>query len=555
MKLPNLMLSSLVYSLISSTLFSVKTFAVIEVTNQTQDGQIDPKNMYFYQVDSADSNNNFNIYNKPRRKPFRIITKPSAANNATNVSGYPNSNVGAGNYGSSIGLMSGVGVTNNGRGPEHDPSSPRAALPNLNLLKSLSTPSTQERGSAYGANGTVASGGMLSNNGLNSNSKSSKKKSLEYMYKLKTDLYCPTRSTNYSYKDGLFEGVTKRELKDFPDFDKKHLKYFGYYASAMEGAGQGDYVTETHQKMNANITMIASNNLEYIKAKLILAKSLKMKVILSNQSFLFDEKYNVRNDLTDWGKLSNLIQEYIVGEDPTIVAFYPMDEPYSNAEYRGVDNQFMKNSLEKAGDIMKSYFPKTPLAVIFAASEIYKGDFSLPRNYDWFSFDLYGCWSSGQCKYGIKETYEVLGDKVAQLSDAESQKKLFVVADSYSASNRPDVYVQEGIKERAIHYFRLAQSNECFVMYMPFIYQSFPDGGGFISGSNNMPRVAEEYTKQGRYWLKNLTGEFDIFEKTAGDIEAQKAESESNSNAVTDNGTVTEGNNGGNGNAGKNSAK
>ncbi len=539
--------SLLTITLMANALFYFKAQAVIEVTNQAQDGRIDSKNMYFYQVDSAN--------NKTPRKLIRKITKPSPADTTSNLRGYPNSNEGTGFYGSSMGLMSGAGVTNNGRGPEHDPSSYRAALPNLNLLKSLITPTTQ----LNGANASVASGALLSNNGLNSTSKSSKKKNLEYMYKLKTDLYCPTRSTNYAYKEGLFQGITERELKDFPDFDKKHLKYFGYYASAMEGAGPGDYITETHQKMNANITMIASNNLEYIKAKLILAKSLKMKVILSNQYFLLDEKYNVRNDLTEWGKLSNLIQEYIVGDDPTIVAFYPMDEPYSNADYRGVDNQFMKNSLEKAGDIMKSYFPKTPLAVIFAASEIYKGDFSLPRNYDWFSFDLYGCWSSGQCKYGIKETYEVLGDKVAQLSDAESQKKLFVVADSYSASNRPDVYVQEGVKERAIHYFRLAQSNECFVMYMPFIYQSFPDGGGFISGSNNMPRVAEEYTKQGRYWLKNLTGELDIFEKTAADIEAQKAESESDSNAVTDKGTVTDGNNAGNGNdignAGKSSAK
>lgn len=309
------------------------------------------------------------------------------------------------------------------------------------------------------------------------------------LFKITTKLDCQWAPTDNS--------PTKFDPKARP-FDDQHLKYFGFYASAMQGAGSGDYLLETNRYMHANLAFIASDDINFVLEKLEKAKSLGMKAVVWTQPFLLDQNLHVTNNLTLWSEFSQKISPYVFSNDPTIVAFYILDEPYSNGESWGIP--YIKRNLEAAGAISKQYFPTVPLAVIFAASEVYKGGFSLPENFDWFSFDNYGCWDSAECRGGIRGTFEFLADKVSELSSLKSQKKLFAVAESYSNHERASDGEQENIRRRAKRYFQMAQTNDCFVAYMPFIYQTFKDGGGIITGAETMPVVHKEYERQGQVW-------------------------------------------------------
>ncbi len=477
---------------------------VIHLTNVNPDTKKSGSDVYMYKQD-------------PNNRPtnLKIIPTPGKINNNNE---YPNYNINDANWGNGqFGFNNTPNNNNSNNNVGYSASAIAEPLQSYfsTYLLGRDSNNTMKNNSQNSNAQNAIPGGKLSKLSFGSNLETAAKqpkKSLEYMYKLKTDLQCNTRSANYNYKENVFMGNSDIELQSSgKSFDNKHLKYFGFYASSMEGAGTGNYLLETHQNMNANIVMIASMNFEYIKSKFAEAKKLGMKVIFSNQGFLFDEKLSARSDLTEWYKLLPLLKEYSMGEDPTLVAFYPFDEPYSHGTEHGVSYATMKINLEKAGAIMKQDFPEIPIAVIFSITELKNTGMELPRNYDWFSFDLYGCWSAANCDHGIIGLYEILGNKVAKLSDSESKKKMFVVADSYSSSQNPDMVFQFGVKDRAIHYYRLAQTNDCFVMYMPFIYQSFYDGSGYISGATKMPMVFEEYKNQSINWSKNLKGEIDIF--------------------------------------------
>ncbi len=140
---------------------------------------------------------------------------------------------------------------------------------------------------------------------------------------------------------------------DFSPTYKKappHLKYFGYYASAMEDVGidgnRGNYSKATSN--HANMTMVAGGD---IQAKMKEAKTLKMKVVLDCQSAFFDEKYQLRPDYKErWKAFAATLKDH----QDNILAFYPLDEPYGKGEEHGMTHKKMKEQLELIGQEIKS---------------------------------------------------------------------------------------------------------------------------------------------------------------------------------------------------------
>lgn len=171
-------------------------------------------------------------------------------------------------------------------------------------------------------------------------------------------------------------------------------QYFGYYASASSDAGsRPDYITETSD--HANIAWIrGENDVE----KLAAAASFHMGAILEIERIFFDEEFNLFSDFEDrWSKFAARISPY----ERSIVAFYPLDEPYLQAKHMSMPKLDMKAELEVVAAVIHRSFPGKPVAMIFtweAIAHAYYDDPFLselnPKGFDWIGFDCYGSWDN-----------------------------------------------------------------------------------------------------------------------------------------------------------------
>lgn len=269
-----------------------------------------------------------------------------------------------------------------------------------------------------------------------------------------------------------------------------HLKYFGYYASAMEDVGidgnRGNYSKATSN--HANMTMVAGGD---IQAKMKEAKTLKMKVVLDCQSAFFDEKYQLRPDYKErWKAFAATLKE----NQDNILAFYPLDEPYGKGEEHGITPKKMKEQLELIGQEIKSTFPTKAVATIFTSSSVMDENFQIPKSFDWVGFDCYQKWNS--CEgHSIPEYFEKLEKAM------HPHQKIMAIGSAMTREENRWWMFRRHMGEIAEAYYTLAYNNPKVIAMMPFIYQTFDEGGDpkkRIYGIQDIPEALEAWTSIGQ---------------------------------------------------------
>ena len=163
-----------------------------------------------------------------------------------------------------------------------------------------------------------------------------------------------------------------------------HLRYMGFYASAMQ------HWNHTRELASfTNLTWIDTANQEKIIARVREAGEVGVGVILSVQAMAFDSEYRLRPDYLH--RIASL-QQALLAEDlmDHITLVYPVDEPYSHAaKGRQTSRREMRRALEQLNGELETLFPGKPLGVIFSHGEVLRDDFSIPASYDWIGFDCY----------------------------------------------------------------------------------------------------------------------------------------------------------------------
>lgn len=292
--------------------------------------------------------------------------------------------------------------------------------------------------------------------------------------------------------------------------DTPHIKYFGYYGSALEGIGNGNYINEVSD--HSNLVWVGySTDDDLNLRKIEQARQRGLKVVMDVQVYFFDGDYNLLPDFSKWDRFAEKLKPYLTGQDPTIIAFYPLDEPYMNGKVKGISYWDMKGRLELISEKIRSSFrgvvrdSAVKLAVIFSVGEIYSHAFNLPRNFDWFAFNAYDCWTKN-CRFdlSIPEIHKRLKAQVARLRDS-SQKRVFLLADAMAfGQGEPSPEFQNGIRDRARRYYELAANDPCVVAIVPFIYQSVPKID--LVGIEQMPLAKPVYVDMGRLVIGQGTG-------------------------------------------------
>lgn len=178
-----------------------------------------------------------------------------------------------------------------------------------------------------------------------------------------------------------------------------HIKYFGYYGSAMSWVGAGNYINATSN--HANLAWIADCGNEVAKLQQI--KAARMYAMIDVGCYFFKNfnllpKAQYEQNWKDFVMRVAPYKSYIAG-------LYPMDEPFLNAKNNGVALGTMLHNLNTVNAVIKGTYPSKAKAVIFAATELYYSGFQIPSGYDWVGFDCYGHWDKCFDKKSIPELY------------------------------------------------------------------------------------------------------------------------------------------------------
>jgi len=267
-----------------------------------------------------------------------------------------------------------------------------------------------------------------------------------------------------------------------PDDGKK---YFGFYAGAMDGVGDQDYIPELAN--NSNLIFIKSQNFE---SKLIECEKLNLKAIITFDWIFFDEKYRLKNNFSE--VFIQQIEPILKKHLNTIVAFYGLDEPYANGKIKGISDAETYNAQETMGRFLKSRFPNIPIGVIFSKGEVVNKSPIFP-SFDWFGFDCYVKKLKCNSLY-VQWLFNRLNSTVQELTVKDSKKRYLISVPQAGHSNK--VNNKTGVKNIRIQvstYRAIIRSNPNVKIVMPFIWQSFDDGTSNWTGAREMPEVVKLY--------------------------------------------------------------
>ena len=269
-----------------------------------------------------------------------------------------------------------------------------------------------------------------------------------------------------------------------------HIKFFGYFASAMDGVGSGDYINDISD--HSNIAWIAGN----ISNKVSKAARNGMKSIISMRWELFDEYLNLRSDYqAAWQNIASTVRTAGIEH---VAAFYPLDEPYWTASQNCVISpstcvtpEQMTTNLATVNALIHATFPGVPVAVIFAASTLRNNKFVIPNGYDWVGFD---------CYHG---TFEDCGGRsmswyVERLrSKLIANQRLIAVPQAIMPAQATEGETRGMLAEND-KYMQLICSSPEFIGIFPFLW----DGSEGNLGAKSLPAVKARYQAIGKSVLK-----------------------------------------------------
>ncbi|MBC7741281.1 MAG: hypothetical protein H7061_03730 [Bdellovibrionaceae bacterium] len=269
-------------------------------------------------------------------------------------------------------------------------------------------------------------------------------------------------------------------------------QYMGFFASAMNGVGRGDYINEVQPY--SNYVYVRDLTPELMIAKVKKAKALGMKSIIAVQNVFFP--WHNSNLSPRWQYDFEILQKTLQPEIDSILGFYLYDEPYWTNREKGwvsVPDTQLFQSLEFAASTLKKSYPTKPIALTFAYPEL-KSGLLIPKSIDWIGFNCYAAYGD------VCSENQVTGYFNFLLRNKYSAQKLILTIDAYW-NRTPTQAIESKIVERLEHWKKLitANSNEVAAL-MPFVYQTHAPEN--LYGAESFPRV--------RQWLQNYAKELKI---------------------------------------------
>lgn len=316
-----------------------------------------------------------------------------------------------------------------------------------------------------------------------------------------------------------------------------HLKYMGFYASAMQ---HWNFTRELAPF--TNLTWVDTANQEKILARVREARDVGVGVVLSVQPLVFDAEYRLRDDYLY--RLSTLQQALLsAGLMDQVTMVYPVDEPYRHASKRAsTTRDQIREAIIRVNQELNTLFPGKPLGVIFSHGEVLRDDFQIPESYDWIGFDcyhsLFDCDNRPQTDH-----YRKLLKRMTPEQSLMAVPQAWVRYDDYEEKSGESeaqhaarkARMAKQLRKRLQHHYEIALSEPRVIAFIPFLWSMeaapgqpehagfglgdfaarFPEGGDefqrlmqdigtqIITGSHRYPNLSRRQTESDRLRPRN----------------------------------------------------
>jgi hypothetical protein len=283
------------------------------------------------------------------------------------------------------------------------------------------------------------------------------------------------------------------------------VQYLGYWASAFDNHGTGDYTKVTHTEWGAGLTWIRTEpgstappySTATLVGKLAAAKEVGSKVIVVADLWLW-QRSGCSGGATlcpalDWKDRWKSVADAVNnGYSDTVLGFCPLDEPYKQAADNKISAESMRGYMKSMAEAIRTSFPTKVVAVIhdmLTLEQVAVGNLGSQYNamFDWVGFDCYG-WDScisdptRSVPWGIQKLK-------AWLSPGQ---RLIAVPTAYTESEIVDDSVQvDLIRQIDLWNLELLSDNR-YVLVAPFLWPSMNlDGDASIEkGAEALPHLA-----------------------------------------------------------------
>jgi len=276
-------------------------------------------------------------------------------------------------------------------------------------------------------------------------------------------------------------------------------RYFGFFAGSMDSVGTGnapdagpgkpnpDYIPELSQV--SNIIHIDSGNLE---AKLVECEQYNVKAIVSVSRYFFDGNFALLPEATyrqNFDQIVPIIQRHRA----TVVAFYGLDEAYTNGMSKGQSESEVKLNQETMGAYVKSWFNDVPLAVIFAVPEVEQHR-PLFNNFDWFGVDCYNRNMVTSEGVSVLSLIQTLKDEKDKLSNIDHKPRYLISVPNvgFPSSQGMGGGTKGVLADMPVYQNIIRdQMDADTIMVMPFLWQSFDNGRDNWIGAREVPAIVD----------------------------------------------------------------
>lgn len=264
-----------------------------------------------------------------------------------------------------------------------------------------------------------------------------------------------------------------------------HLRYFGFYASAM---AHWNFTQELAPFTNLTWIHVGSDMSEAegiaeILRRLGEADAAGVQAVVSFEPFLFS---NHKGDPRPDSEIEDFLVELraqveFAGLVDTVAMIYPKDEPFRefvDARNPNFYEQYVSGEvyedihrdLAHVNALIKLAFPDTPLGVILSGYEIHHKFFSIPENYDWVGFDCYDNLFRACDDKSFVQTYRYLLDYM------QPHQRLMAVPETWATNENLDRFDWPSVlQSRLLHHYEIVLAEPRFVAFIPFIW-SFDAG-------------------------------------------------------------------------------
>lgn len=260
--------------------------------------------------------------------------------------------------------------------------------------------------------------------------------------------------------------------------------YFGYFADAMSGVGNGNYISETSSRSNIHFIGEDPTNYAAWKQKLNSARANNDKVILVVQYVMYPWNADTvvvlphQDAAKRFATFYNELQSY----KDIIVGYYIYDEPFWNNDQSSSKKSIsdVYDGLQNASNIIKNLHPEAKTIVTFAYPEIAL-NIKIPTAIDWVGVNCYFDYGSVCSESAIINMVKYIQQNMTP------QQKFVLTLDAYMSKVVSDD-VQKNMITRIKFWMNLTKSLPV-AAYFPFLFQDQVSQFESLHGAKSHPMV------------------------------------------------------------------